>query len=230
MATGDHLVVQYGAYTHHGIDVGNGMVIHYGRGLHNKRNARVEVVAWDMFAGQYPVRIEPDAARFSPQLVVARAWSRLSESDYDVFDNNCEHFVNWCRLGIADSRQANLVDSVCRRSGAAAVKLAVPRLAQKLATGKLAVRAAGAAGLPAALAGDAVQFSAEILALRQGKDRSQTGEIGRRSGALASSGVGFLLGGPAGAAVGFGSWLLGELIGEQTSAATRDAMRAATAR
>ena len=229
MATGDHLIVQYSAYTHHGVDVGNGMVIHYGRGLHNKRNARVEIVAWDTFAGRCRVAIERGDAKFSAQRIVDRAWSRLGESNYDVFDNNCEHFVNWCRHGIADSRQANVVDSVCRRSGAAAAKLAVPRLAHKLVTGRLAVRAAGISGLPAALAGDAVQFSAEMMALKQGRDRQTTEEIGRRSGALASGGVGFLLGGPAGAAIGFGSWLLGEVIGQQTASATRDVMRAATA-
>ena len=228
MAKGDHLVVRFGAYTHHGIDLGNGNVIHYGRGLHQKTNARVEVVSRETFAGGNPVRIRQDAPRYSADEIVARAESRLGEYAYDLFDNNCEHFASWCRTGVVESSQVNLADAVYRRSTAVATKLMVPRLLPRLAA-RLRPRSGAPLALPAALAADAVQLSAETLALRSGAERERSKEIGRRSGALASSGFGYMLGGPAGAAVGFSSWLIGEMVGQTTSTTTRHAVRPGSA-
>ena len=226
MATGDHLVVQFGAYTHHGIDLGDGNVIHFGRGLHNKVNARVEIVDRSQFAGQAQITVRESAACFEAEEIVERAKSRLGETDYHLLDNNCEHFVNWCRHGVADSSQVNIVDSVCRRGSAAAAKLAFPKLASRFMVKDVAAKIASRYGLTAALAGDAVQLSAEVISIKSGKDQAQTKDIGRKSGALASGGIGYMLGGPAGAAVGFGSWLFGEVVG-QTATATASANSAA---
>ena len=229
MARGDHLVVKHGTYTHHGIDMGAGCVIHYGRGLHNKVNARVEIVSREEFAGDSPIEIRSDQASFSMDEVVDRAVSRLGENNYDLFENNCEHFVNWCRRGVADSPQINLVDSACRRGSAAAAKIAFPgltakataRVARQMPMGRFVAKSATRGGLAASLAGDLVQISAEVVAIRSGKDRAQSRQIGQRTGALAASGVGYMLGGPAGAAIGFGSWLVGEVVGQKASATTR---------
>ena len=221
MARGDHLVVQFGPYTHHGIDLGDGTVIHYGQGLHNKANARVEVVDWAEFCGSQPVRVREDRAEFPAEEVIERAESRLGEADYDVLENNCEHFVNWCRRGSADSRQVNLADALCRRSSAAAAKMVLPRLARRLTSGKVAMCVVGRFALTASLAGDAVQVSTEVVANRMGLDGQRSQALGRRSGALASSSIGYMLGGPPGAAVGFSSWLFGEVIGQTTTDTAR---------
>jgi hypothetical protein len=36
---------------------------------------------------------------------VLRARSRLGERRYDLLNNNCEHFCNWCLLGESRSQQ-----------------------------------------------------------------------------------------------------------------------------
>ena len=229
---GQHLVVKFGTYTHHGIDLGDETVIHYGRGLHNKVNARVEIVSRDVFCAGNPITIRDSNRLFSSDEIVERATSRLGECDYDLFQNNCEHFVNWCRSDVADSAQVNLADAVVRRGTAATVRITLPKVARSFASRVLAKEVASTTAktvgskmatrfaAPAALAGDAVQLSAEVLAIRNGKDQQATREIGRRSGALASSGVGFMLGGPTGAAIGFGSWLFGEVVGEAVAMKT----------
>lgn len=229
MAKGDHLVVKFGAYTHHGIDLGDGTVIHYGRGLHNKVNARVEIVERDVFCAGNPITVRITDSPYTPDEILERATSRLNENNYDLFQNNCEHFVNWSRHDVAESAQVNLADSLVRRGAAATARATLPKVAKsfvnrvvsrhaasstaKVVGSKIATRFAA----PAALAGDAVQLSAEVIAIRSGKDKEETRSIGRRSGALASSGVGFVLGGPAGAAVGFGGWLFGEVVSEAVS-------------
>jgi hypothetical protein len=179
------------------------------------------------FAGDQPVTRVRSRARFAPREILQRAFSRLGEHDYDLFQNNCEHFVNWCRRGVADSAQVNRLDALCRRGSAAVAKVACPRLVcprlvRRFALGRLPVRVATRFGLPASLAGDAVQVTAELTAIGFGKDGRQSRRIGRRSGALASSGFGYMLGGPAGAAAGFGSWLFGEVVGQAAAISPGD--------
>jgi hypothetical protein len=36
-----------------------------------------------------------------------RAESRMGEECYDVFGNNCEHFIVWCKTGVAESSQVS---------------------------------------------------------------------------------------------------------------------------
>ncbi len=229
MPQGDHLVVRHSIYTHHAIDMGDGRVIHYGQGLHDKRNASVEIISRANFAAQGPVSVRHQPASYSANVIIQRAHSRLGECNYDLFENNCEHFVNWCRTGTADSSQVNTADCLCRRGGAAAAKVIWPRTARRVAdrclVGKVASKAVGRWGLAASLAGDAVQLSAEVVAIRCGQNLEQTQRIGQGSGALASGGLGFMLGGPAGAAAGVSSWLFGEVMGQKTASGIRRFVR-----
>ena len=106
---GAHLVSQRDGYTHHGIYVGHGQVIHYG-GYHGSAIRRpIEYVALHRFAqgSGVSVRTAPDAA-YSGTDVVERALSRLGEDRYRLLTNNCEHFCTWCVLGKGRS------DQVCR--------------------------------------------------------------------------------------------------------------------
>lgn len=43
--------------------------------------------------------------RFDVDEVIRRAESREGESYYDIFKNNCEHFVRWCKCGLRVSLQ-----------------------------------------------------------------------------------------------------------------------------
>ena len=42
---------------------------------------------------------------YSPEETVARARSRLGETSYNFFTNNCEHFAIWCKTGVSESMQ-----------------------------------------------------------------------------------------------------------------------------
>ena len=44
---------------------------------------------------------------YSPEETVARARSRLGETSYNLFTNNCEHFAIWCKTGVSESMQVN---------------------------------------------------------------------------------------------------------------------------
>jgi len=124
MSAGDHLFYYRagGVYSHHGIDCGDGMVIHYESSPWMKlagscrvaghrstaTTPRIARVTWDEFAlgsdvfvRDYPA--ECDAA----EQVLARARGRIGEACYDIFGNNCEHFAVWCKTGIPHSTQVH---------------------------------------------------------------------------------------------------------------------------
>ena len=136
MAKGDHLYVQRkgGLYAHHGIDCGDGTVIHYsGESWYSPRSVRhtsidafargdeIQVRDYASFFARLrdtksmPRRLHIQLAElldskhsrksFTPDAVVARARSRLGESRFDILLHNCEHFATWCKTGISDSEQ-----------------------------------------------------------------------------------------------------------------------------
>ena len=94
---GAHLVTSRRGYTHHGIYVGRGMVVHYSGLSRLLRSGPVEEVNMRQFSMGRPIQIVRDREpAYSPQEVVLRARSRLGENRYNVLKNNCEHFCNWC--------------------------------------------------------------------------------------------------------------------------------------
>lgn len=108
MARGDRLYVYRnlwnfdGLYKHYGIDCGDGTVIHY-----RKPSEVIERTSIESFSKGNRVYIEPSSNGFCfvPDVVLERAASRLGENRYNLLFNNCEHFVNWCKTGISDSKQ-----------------------------------------------------------------------------------------------------------------------------
>lgn len=107
---GAHLVTPRRGYSHHGIYVGGGRVVHYAglcRGVHR---GPVEEVSLARFARGCGFRIEPCVCpRFAPQEVVRRARSRLGENRYRLLSNNCEHFCQWCLCGEPRSLQVERI-------------------------------------------------------------------------------------------------------------------------
>lgn len=104
MARGDHVYVRRGRrYTHHGIDCGDGSVIHYvgPRGT-VRRVARTPV---EEFAAGSEVLVRTYETRLSADEAIANAESRLGSSGYHLVRNNCEHFAAWCCTGRAASTQ-----------------------------------------------------------------------------------------------------------------------------
>lgn len=108
MALGDQIYVWRnftnleGVYKHHGIDVGDGSVIHY-----RKPSEIIEQTSWDTFSrgNSVYVREYPQGFCFIPDVVVKRAFSRLGENKYNLLFNNCEHFATWCKTGVSESQQ-----------------------------------------------------------------------------------------------------------------------------
>jgi hypothetical protein len=91
-----------GIYEHHGIDCGDGSVIHY-----RKPSETIEQTSIETFARGNPIYIRKYEAGFYfiADVVVSRAQSRLGEQKYNLLFNNCEHFATWCKTGFSDSQQ-----------------------------------------------------------------------------------------------------------------------------
>lgn len=91
-----------GLYQHHGIDCGDGTVIHY-----RKPSEIIERTSFATFSRGNSVSIKNYSQGFCfvPDVVVNRAESRLGEENYNLLFNNCEHFATWCKTGISDSKQ-----------------------------------------------------------------------------------------------------------------------------
>ena len=82
-------------YEHHGIDCGDGSVIHYSK----SGEARIRRTSREAFAHSGAIYTKKVPTAFIPEFVVERAESRLGERQYDLFFNNCEHFADWCKTG-----------------------------------------------------------------------------------------------------------------------------------
>lgn len=107
MAKGDHIRVRRTGYWHHGIDCGDGTVIHFSGPRSEKQNAVVRRTSLDEFAKGSEVFTVPHGLTHCPEAIVARAEARLGETGYNVLRNNCEHFARWCATGRGISRQVN---------------------------------------------------------------------------------------------------------------------------
>ena len=122
MAAGDHIKVRRagGLYSHHGIDMGDGTVIHFSGEPTRLRDAQVCRVAMADFLQGEEARVVLHGDRERAAEEVLRAAEELVGSrDYSVVFNNCEHFATYCKTGIRQSRQ------VRKAAKAAATILAV---------------------------------------------------------------------------------------------------------
>jgi len=103
---GAHLITPRHGYSHHGIYVGVGKVVHYAGLARALRRGQVEEVSITRFAAGYEVLIESSADPvYARNEAVWRARSRLGENRYRVLTNNCEHFCAWCLYGESRSKQ-----------------------------------------------------------------------------------------------------------------------------
>jgi hypothetical protein len=112
MARGDQIYVMQeflslqGVYEHHGIDCGDGTVIHQ-----RKRTETIERTSLATFMNEAKskVYVRHYPVCFIPDVVVQRAQSRLGEKNYNLLFNNCEHFATWCKTGVSESLQVKNV-------------------------------------------------------------------------------------------------------------------------
>jgi HRAS-like suppressor 3 len=106
-ARGAHLTTKRHGYSHHGIYVGNGRVVHYA-GLSGElwQGGPVEEVSLLRFGCGNAIQIiEHTTSPYSAEEIVRRARARIGENHYRLLTNNCEHFCNWCVSGVSHSAQ-----------------------------------------------------------------------------------------------------------------------------
>lgn len=105
---GSHLVSQRIGYRHHGIYVGKGNVVHYSGFADRMNTGRIEETTLEKFSAGSGYKVKNHDNRvYSSATIVKRARSRIGEDLYDLFSNNCEHFVNWCIEGDHKSTQVD---------------------------------------------------------------------------------------------------------------------------
>lgn len=136
MARGDRLRVKRRlsglpiCYGHHGIDVGDGTVVH-ARPDDARRlfaGGRVVRTTLEEFAAGEDVEIVPDPpASFLPDEIVARAMQQVGRDGYCPVIDNCEHFATWCATGERRSRQ---IDALVTGIGRVAAMVAVAVMAR----------------------------------------------------------------------------------------------------
>jgi len=98
MARGNHIYVHFTKFVHHGIDCGDGTVIHYD----GKKIVQTSITT---FGGGNQYFVKRYGQCDADNVVIQRAKSRLGESKYSLLFNNCEHFATWCKTGLQDSEQ-----------------------------------------------------------------------------------------------------------------------------
>ncbi len=106
MAYGDHIYVNRNLlYSHHGIDCGDGKVIHFDPKDGGKWRASVRETTKEAFAPNGTIRIVSYRRCEAPGTVVEQARSCLGMRQYNWIFNNCEHFATWCKTGNHESTQ-----------------------------------------------------------------------------------------------------------------------------
>lgn len=111
---GAHIVTPRWFYSHHGIYVGRGRVVHYGGLSCGLRRGPVEEVSLARFALGRAVFLRSETTLDHDE-IVRRARLRLGENRYRVLTNNCEHFCEWCTRGEHRSYQVeNLIAGYAR--------------------------------------------------------------------------------------------------------------------
>jgi Lecithin retinol acyltransferase len=92
IVAGDHLMVRYPFYNHHGLYLGNREVVHFAEG-------HIHITSLDKFIENWDMVVVNSPQTYPTDIVIMRAICRVGEGNYHLIFNNCEHFVNWCRSG-----------------------------------------------------------------------------------------------------------------------------------
>lgn len=112
ISLGAHLVSPRSGYTHHGIYVGNGEVIHYSGLANGLRAGPIRATSLERFSNGNEVRVREHAnAKYTGEEAVRRAKLRLGEDRYDLHANNCEHFCTWVVTGNSHGAQAGRIEN-----------------------------------------------------------------------------------------------------------------------
>jgi Lecithin retinol acyltransferase len=114
MAAGDHIYVNRIWYTHHGVEVYDGMVVHFSGTPSSKSGATIRKDSLEAFAHGKKIHLRrySDPPPLPPDEAVRNAESNIGESRYHLVWNNCEHFARWCVTGKLKSSQVEGVEAL----------------------------------------------------------------------------------------------------------------------
>ena len=146
MARADHFFVwrhHHGVpYQHHGIDLGDGTVIHFtdgGDGVAGPGGSRanfvirrtpIEVVTRD---GRDRVHVIRHRSRLDDETIIDRAISQVGRTGYHLVFDNCEHFACWCVIDREESRQIGIAHERLSAAGVKALASVTMRTASRMA-------------------------------------------------------------------------------------------------
>jgi hypothetical protein len=142
-------------YTHHGIDIGDGTVVHLSKGT-----SEVCRVSLATFSDGRNVLVREYLQCDSVHDVIDRALSWVGNAGYHLWCNNCEHFATWCMTGRWESAQ---VSAVQERLVAVGVKGTTSALAKVPAKGGLQLGAKAAVVLQEQLAAAGAKRAADAV-------------------------------------------------------------------
>lgn len=134
MARGDHIKVRRhcGLYSHHGIDMGDGTVIHFSGEPFRREEASIcRVTLAEFLSGGRSVVVRHHGAVLTPEEVAAAAEAALARQKYCLWRNNCEHFATECKTGRRRSKQVRRAIHIAAGSAGAAVAILLPLLAMR---------------------------------------------------------------------------------------------------
>lgn len=224
-------------YQHHGIDLGDGTVVHFGEpqsvsevrnGVFTTEHFRIHRISREAFiqsatvqcAQQGGVYVVKHRSRLQAEAIRERALERIGQGEYALLTNNCEHFATWCVTGESDSRQ---VTHAVQRTAAVLLKTATmigAKMGARMGTrsswrlfivGPVTKVICRSAASPWTLASEVVQSATEVGGHHVGlSDPKHRTRVGQGLGAItaALSGV---PGGPAGMLTTTSIWAAGEL-------------------
>lgn len=143
MARGEHIKVWRSLYWHHGIDLGDGTVVHLSGEPGRRLDAAVRLISLDEFLRCGERRVVRHREPLPPEQTVARALGCLGQAGYSLIWRNCEHFARWCAVGRHESSQVrdavkgavvlglagSVVSALARRRGVMLLSRAIPVLA-----------------------------------------------------------------------------------------------------
>jgi hypothetical protein len=110
---GAQIISRRRGYSHHGIYVGGGRMVHYAGFAYGFSSGPIEEVSLSEFAQNRPIWIRRTSRPiFPPEEVIRRARMRVGEIRYQLLRNNCEHFCEWCRHGESRSFQVEYLSLV----------------------------------------------------------------------------------------------------------------------
>ena len=205
MARGDRLAVERRfagstvTYTHHGIDLGDGTVVH-ARPDDPERifdGGSVARTSRGEFAAGALIRVITDPPPLHPpDEIAARALSLVGRDGYCPVVENCEHFATWCATGERGSRQVDLLaarvaSTATRVAAVVAARTAVgaaERVAIRTAFGTT-VRFGLRTLLPATIVAEGAAMMAEWSAHQAGHSPERSRRAGESAGLATSAAV-----------------------------------------